>query len=53
VSAEPLQVGTVAAEHRIVLRDLRPDATALEDLFLELTSDTQRDVVPPLEGATA
>ena len=27
-------------------RDLRPDATALEDLFLELTSDTQRDDVP-------
>jgi ABC-2 type transport system ATP-binding protein len=45
VDAEPVEVGRAAAEHAIVLVDLRAAEGALEDLFLELTSDTQREVV--------
>ena len=44
-------VGRVALEAQVVLADLRSGAAGLEDLFLELTSDSQRDVLP--EGATA
>ncbi len=44
-------------EHRVVLTELRNGAAGLEDLFLELTSDTQRDAVarppPPDQGAAA
>jgi ABC-2 type transport system ATP-binding protein len=43
VEAEPVDVGRVAAEKQIVLTDLRPADGGLENLFLELTSDTQRD----------
>jgi ABC-2 type transport system ATP-binding protein len=43
VEAEPVQVGRVAADKGIVLTDLRPADGGLENLFLELTSDTQRD----------
>jgi ABC-2 type transport system ATP-binding protein len=44
VSAEPVDVGRVAAERAIVLTDLRAgDEGGLEDLFLELTAETQRD----------
>ncbi len=43
VEAEPVDVGRLAAERAIVLTDLRPTEGGLEDLFLELTSDTQRD----------
>ena len=43
VDAEPVDVGRVAAEKQIVLTDLRPADGGLENLFLELTSDTQRD----------
>jgi ABC-2 type transport system ATP-binding protein len=43
VEAEPVDVGRLAAERSIVLTDLRPAGAGLEDLFLELTSDTQRD----------
>jgi len=51
VSAEPVDVGRVAAEQAIVLTDLRAgDEGGLEDLFLELTADTQRE---DLTGATA
>jgi ABC-2 type transport system ATP-binding protein len=47
VTAEPVDVGRVAAESGIVLTDLRAgDEGGLEDLFLELTADTQRDVIP-------
>ena len=43
-TAEPVDVGRVAAEQAIVLTDLRAgDEGGLEDLFLELTADTQRD----------
>jgi ABC-2 type transport system ATP-binding protein len=46
VSCETVQVGRVALEHGIVLTDLRASGAGLEDLFLELTSGTQRDAVP-------
>jgi ABC-2 type transport system ATP-binding protein len=42
--AEPIQVGKIAAESGIVLIELRPaEGAALEELFLELTADTQRE----------
>ena len=47
VAGTTLDVGTVAAAKRIVLTDLRPDGGGLEELFLELTAETQR------EGAAA
>ena len=47
VDAEPVDVGRVAAERQIVLTDLRAgNEGGLEDLFLELTADTQRDNLP-------
>jgi ABC-2 type transport system ATP-binding protein len=47
VTAEPVDVGRVAADKQIVLTDLRAGHEGgLEDLFLELTADSQRDVVP-------
>ena len=44
-----MDVGRAAAEHQIVLTDLRSGAAGLEDLFLELTSDAQRDDLAPKE----
>jgi ABC-2 type transport system ATP-binding protein len=42
--AEALQIGKVAAAHGITLVELRPaDGAGLEELFLQLTADTQRD----------
>jgi len=41
--AEAIQVGKVAAANQITLVELRPVDGGLEDLFLELTADTQRD----------
>ena len=41
--AETLQVGKVAAANQITLVELRPADGGLEDLFLELTAETQRD----------
>jgi ABC-2 type transport system ATP-binding protein len=52
VEAEPVEVGRIAAEKGIVLIDLRPADGGLENLFLELTADTQRDTFTN-EGATA
>ena len=46
VEAEPAQVSAATAGRGVVLTDLRPADGALEDLFLELTSKTQRDSVP-------
>jgi ABC-2 type transport system ATP-binding protein len=43
VEAEPVEVGRVAASERIVLTDLRGADGGLENLFLELTADTQRE----------
>ena len=52
VTASAVDVGRLAAEQAIVLTDLRGgDEGGLEDLFLELTSDAQRDHLT--EGATA
>ncbi|MGZ5399759.1 MAG: ABC transporter ATP-binding protein [Nocardioides sp.] len=55
VEAEPLRVGQVAADKQIVLTELRSAGGGLESLFLELTSDTQRDdttTAPNEQGAT-
>ena len=41
----------MAADQGIVLTELRSGSAGLEDLFLELTSDTQRDTLP--EGTPA
>jgi ABC-2 type transport system ATP-binding protein len=41
--AEALQVGKIAAAHQITLVELRPNDGGLEDLFLQLTADDQRD----------
>ncbi len=42
----PRQVGAVAAAHGIPLDELRPaEGAGLEDLFLQLTSETQREGV--------
>ena len=46
VEAEPARVSAAVAARGVVLTDLRPADGALEDLFLELTSKTQRDSVP-------
>jgi ABC-2 type transport system ATP-binding protein len=43
VESEPVTVGRAALESGVVLTDLRHADGALEDLFLELTSDTQRE----------
>jgi ABC-2 type transport system ATP-binding protein len=51
VSCAPEDVGRVALEAQVVLTDLRSGAAGLEDLFLELTSDSQRDALN--EGAPA
>jgi len=51
VEAAPVDVGRVAAENAIVLTDLRSADGGLEDLFLELTSDTQREAVVPGDQA--
>jgi ABC-2 type transport system ATP-binding protein len=47
VTAEAVEVGRTAVEHHIVLTDLRSGDGGLEELFLQLTADTQR------EGAVA
>ena len=51
VDAEPVEVGRIAAEKGIVLVELRHADGGLENLFLELTSDAQRDDINP--GAPA
>ncbi|WP_426243549.1 ABC transporter ATP-binding protein [Nocardioides sp. LHG3406-4] len=51
VEASPVDIGQVAADNTIVLTDLRSADGGLEDLFLALTSDTQRDDLS--EGAQA
>jgi ABC-2 type transport system ATP-binding protein len=47
VEAPPVEVGRAAAESGVVLTDLRTAGGGLEELFLSLTADTQRDVVAP------
>src|SRR5262245_24203187 len=41
--AEPSVVGLVAREYGLALTELRADEGGLEDLFLQLTADTQRE----------
>ena len=43
VEAETVEIGRTALESNVVLTDLRPADGGLEDLFLELTSETQRE----------
>jgi ABC-2 type transport system ATP-binding protein len=51
--SDPEQVGKIAAAAGIALIELRPaEGAGLEEMFLELTSDTQRDDITS-EGATA
>jgi ABC-2 type transport system ATP-binding protein len=45
-SAEPAHVGHVAFSAGIALTELRTADGGLEDMFLELTADTQREVTP-------
>jgi ABC-2 type transport system ATP-binding protein len=45
VECEAVQVGKIAASGNITLVELRPADGGLEDLFLELTADTQREGV--------
>lgn len=47
VEAETVQVGKIAAEHQITLVELKQSDGGLEDLFLELTADTQRETYDP------
>ncbi len=47
VDAAPVDVGHVVAENAIVLTDLRSADGGLEELFLALTEDTQRDDLTP------
>jgi ABC-2 type transport system ATP-binding protein len=50
--AEAVQIGKIAAAAGIALIELRPaDGAGLEELFLQLTADTQRDELS--EGALA
>ena len=53
--AEAVQIGKVAAANGITLVELRPaDGAGLEELFLQLTAETQRDDNPTQpEGALA
>ncbi|NYG56582.1 ABC transporter ATP-binding protein [Nocardioides perillae] len=50
--AEPAEVGRAALELQVVLTDLRLGNAGLEDLFLELTADSQREghVDGPVDG---
>ena len=51
VETQPGEVGRAAADRAIVLTDLRSAEEGLEDLFLELTSDSQRDDLTPGSAA--
>jgi len=42
-TAEPSRVGAVAFAAGVALTELRPATGGLEDMFLELTADTQRE----------
>jgi ABC-2 type transport system ATP-binding protein len=43
VAASTAEVSRVSVEHSVILTDLRSGARGLEDLFLDLTSSTQRE----------
>jgi ABC-2 type transport system ATP-binding protein len=44
VFAQPIEVGRIAIEQQIVMIELRAQQDGLEDLFLTLTAESQRDV---------
>jgi ABC-2 type transport system ATP-binding protein len=46
VDCDSSEVGRAALEARVVLTELRSGAAGLEDLFLSLTEDTQREAHP-------
>ncbi len=52
LSAE--EIGTLAAEHRIVLHELSPQSASLEEAFLELTRDSlEFHTDAPADGSPA
>jgi ABC-2 type transport system ATP-binding protein len=58
VHAAAVDVGRAALEARVVLTDLRDGGAGLEDLFLQLTAETQREAsstlqAPSPEGTSA
>jgi ABC-2 type transport system ATP-binding protein len=54
IDADPIDVGRLAAQKSLVLAELRQaDGAGLEDMFLQLTSDTQREQVAPTAGGVA
>ncbi|MGA8851968.1 MAG: ATP-binding cassette domain-containing protein [Aeromicrobium sp.] len=54
IEADPLDVGRIAAQQGLVLAELRAaDGAGLEEMFLQLTSETQRDVVASTAGGAA
>jgi len=54
VDGDPTSVGQIALTAGIALVELRPAGSAgLEEMFLQLTSDTQREVVAPNAGGAA
>lgn len=44
--AEPVLIGQIAASAGVALIELRPDGAGLEEMFLDLTSETQREGAP-------
>jgi ABC-2 type transport system ATP-binding protein len=52
VHAAPAEVGRAALSARVVLTDLRDGGAGLEDLFLQLTAETQREVPADLAAPT-
>jgi len=54
VDGDPTSVGQIALAAGVALVELRPAGSAgLEEMFLQLTSDTQREVVAPNAGGAA
>jgi ABC-2 type transport system ATP-binding protein len=55
VDADTVVVGRIAHRTGVPLTELRADGAGLEEMFLELTADTQRDDLDPTtqEGAAA
>jgi ABC-2 type transport system ATP-binding protein len=52
VHAAAVEVGRAALEAQVVLSDLRDGGAGLEDLFLQLTADTQREGAPAFPAPT-
>jgi len=52
VHATAVDVGRAALSAQVVLTDLRDGGAGLEDLFLQLTADTQREAPSALQAPT-